>query len=220
MPEDKDLIAYCGLYCGDCFGHKGTIADLARDLRKELRQAHFGRIAGAMAETPFFAVYKDYPVCYEVLGAMVKFRCKKSCRGGGGPPFDDALASFSAAGIPVEVPAPGWRAAVGDFTLEVIGPRRRYAGDNDGSIVLWVTAAERTILLPGDIEAVAQRELGPMPADVMKVPHQGAATSDLGWLAASAPRVAIISVGPNDFGHPSRDVIAALEEAGATVELN
>ena len=20
MPENKDLIAYCGLYCGDCFG--------------------------------------------------------------------------------------------------------------------------------------------------------------------------------------------------------
>ena len=86
MEEEKDLIAYCGLYCGDCFGYKGKIADLARDLRKELRQTKFSRIAQTMSETPFFAVYKDYPQCYEVLGAMVKFRCKRTCRGGGGPP--------------------------------------------------------------------------------------------------------------------------------------
>ena len=86
MAEEKDLIAYCGLYCGDCFGYRGKVADLARDLRKELRQAKFSQIAEAMAAIPFFAVYKDYSRCYEVLGAMVKFRCKRTCRGGGGPP--------------------------------------------------------------------------------------------------------------------------------------
>jgi len=30
--ENKELIGYCGLYSGDCFGHTGTIADLARGL--------------------------------------------------------------------------------------------------------------------------------------------------------------------------------------------
>ena len=60
-------------------------------------------------------------------------------------------------------------------------------------------------------------DLGPLPADVMKVPHQGAATSDVEWLAASAPTLAIISVGPNDFGHPSENVIRVLEAAGADV---
>jgi hypothetical protein len=34
IEKDEHLITYCDLYCGDCFGHKGTIADLARDLRK------------------------------------------------------------------------------------------------------------------------------------------------------------------------------------------
>jgi len=42
VEENKNLLAYCGLYCGDCFAYKGKIAkgkiaDLARDLRKELR---------------------------------------------------------------------------------------------------------------------------------------------------------------------------------------
>lgn len=83
--------------------------------------------------------------------------------------------------------------------------------------MLRVTARDRSVLLPGDIEMVAQRELGPLPADVMKVPHQGAATSGLDWLRSSAPRLAVISVGQNPFGHPSEMVIAELEAAGATV---
>ena len=87
MAGNKDLIAYCGLYCGECTGYKGKVADLARDLRKELRTAKFAKTAEALAAVPFFAVFKNYDQCYEVLGALVKFRCKKSCRGGGGPPF-------------------------------------------------------------------------------------------------------------------------------------
>jgi hypothetical protein len=86
MPKGKDLIAYCGLYCGDCYSYKGKIADLARDLRKELRQEKFDERAETMSKTSFFAAFKNYPQCYELLGEMVKFRCKRSCRGGGGPP--------------------------------------------------------------------------------------------------------------------------------------
>lgn len=86
MAEGKDLITCCGLYCGDCFGYRQKMADLARDLRKELRQSKFAKTAASLSELPFFKVYKDYPQCYEVLGAMVKMRCK-SCRAGGGPPF-------------------------------------------------------------------------------------------------------------------------------------
>ena len=85
--EEKDLIAYCGLYCGECFGYKGKIADLARDLRKELRQAKFERTADFMSTISFFEVFKNYQQCYDVLGQLVRLRCKKSCKGGGGPPF-------------------------------------------------------------------------------------------------------------------------------------
>ena len=80
---DKNLVAYCGLYCGDCFGYQGTLADMARDLRKLLRQNRFDAVAG---EIPF-KEFKHYPECYECLGGMVKLRCKHACRGGGGNPF-------------------------------------------------------------------------------------------------------------------------------------
>ena len=81
--EDKNLIAYCGLFCGDCFGYKGKIADLARDLRKELRESKFDKLAKGIP----FKEFKNYNECYEVLGAMVRLRCKSACRKGGGNPF-------------------------------------------------------------------------------------------------------------------------------------
>jgi hypothetical protein len=87
MAEDRDLIAYCGIYCGECFIGQGKVADLARDLRKELRAYRVDKMAETFAETPFFAVFKDYPQCYDVLGALVRLRCHKGCREGGGPPF-------------------------------------------------------------------------------------------------------------------------------------
>ena len=83
MSEDRNLIAYCGLYCGDCFSYQGKIADLARDLRKELRLAKFDRVVEGIP----FKGFQNYQQCYEVLGAMVRLRCKKTCRDGGGNPF-------------------------------------------------------------------------------------------------------------------------------------
>lgn len=87
VEENKNLLAYCGLYCGDCFAYKGKIADLARDLRKELRDVKFDKTAESLASLSFFEVFKNYKQSYDVLGAMVKFRCKRACKGEGGPPF-------------------------------------------------------------------------------------------------------------------------------------
>lgn len=137
--------------------------------------------------------------------------------GQAGTAIEGLLREMAADGVPVEVPAVGWQARVGTFSVEVLGPKRRYASANDGSLVLRVTAAGITVLLPGDVEAIAQAELGPLSADVLKVPHQGAATSDPAWLVASGSRVAVISVGPNDYGHPSPEVVAVLQASGAEV---
>ncbi len=83
--QSTSLIAACGLYCGDCILRKGEIADLARDLRKKLREEKFGRQADGLSM--FLKPLADYEQCYETLGAMVRLRCKHACREGGGPPF-------------------------------------------------------------------------------------------------------------------------------------
>ncbi len=86
MPKKQDLIGYCGFYCGDCPGYTQTVADLARDLRKELRRHRFGQMAEMLAKVPVFKEFENYDKCYNLLGTMMNLRCRKTCRGNGGPP--------------------------------------------------------------------------------------------------------------------------------------
>jgi competence protein ComEC len=83
--------------------------------------------------------------------------------------------------------------------------------------VLGARLGELDLLLSGDVEATAQQELGPIETDVLKVAHHGAATSDIDWIEGTGANLAVISVGSNDFGHPSPEVLAALEASGARV---
>lgn len=124
----------------------------------------------------------------------------------------------AAAGIPTSSPPVGEVLAWDDLVIEVLAPRRRYASPNDQSVVLRVgrPGGER-LLLTGDVEVFAQADLWGTRAEILKVPHQGGATSDLEWLAGVGARLAVISVGPNQFGHPSAEVIASLEAGGAVV---
>jgi competence protein ComEC len=133
------------------------------------------------------------------------------------PAYRAALAAATGAGVPVVKPPVGRSVDVGSIRLEVLGPRRRYAGPNDQSIVIRAHLAGMSVLLAADVEVVAQGELGRIPSDVLKVPHQGAATSDARWLIENAAPLAIISVGPNDYGHPSESVISTLGQAGSRV---
>lgn len=120
-------------------------------------------------------------------------------------------------GVPAEAPPVGATAQVGPFELEVLGPVRRYASINDGSLVVAISAGGPRLLASGDIETFAQHDLDPGRVDILKVPHQGAATSDLDWLRRHGGSIAVISVGPNSYGHPSAEVIAALDAGGSSV---
>lgn len=136
---------------------------------------------------------------------------------GGGPAAAELLAEARLRGVPVLTPTAGAVFGVGQFTIKAIGPLRSYASPNDQSLVLDIETLGTRMLFAGDVETIAQAELGTVRTDVLKVPHQGAATSDESWVASTGAREAIISVGPNTFGHPSESVIDALEAAGARV---
>jgi competence protein ComEC len=120
-------------------------------------------------------------------------------------------------GIAVVHPSVGDKTQIGNLVVTVEGPLRRYASPNDQSIVLEVRGPGRSALLSGDIETIAQAELGHLKADILKVPHQGAATSSPEWLAGVGAEVAVISVGPNQFGHPAQWVVDLLTDSGVEV---
>ena len=119
--------------------------------------------------------------------------------------------------VAVDFVAAGDGAVLGEFVLDVVGPMRRFAEENNGSVVLYASVGDKSALLPGDIGAIAQRALPPLRPDLLMVPHHGAATSDLGWVTETARDTAIISVGPNSYGHPAPEIVAALADAGIRV---
>ena len=106
---------------------------------------------------------------------------------------------------------------IGSVGLEVLGPIRRYASLNDQSLVIRATLGRGRVFLSGDMEVFAQSEMDPPQVEVLKVPHQGAATSDPDWLVKTGASVAVVSVGPNRFGHPSAELLDILEEAGMEI---
>ena len=133
-----------------------------------------------------------------------------------GDELEELVERASAAGVPIDIVGPGISYRLGAIGIEAIGPVRRYLTRNDGSIVLWVEA-EATVLLPGDIEAIAQRELPALRPDILLVPHHGSGSTDQTWLAATVGAIAVISVGPNTYGHPVPEVRSTLAETGAEV---
>lgn len=100
---------------------------------------------------------------------------------------------------------------------------------NDNSCVLWITATgpqaaalpPGSLLLPGDIERGAERQLvwdnALMPADIVVAPHHGSrSSSSLAFVGATRPRYAIFSAGyRNAFNHPDAAVVDRYEAAGA-----
>jgi len=94
---------------------------------------------------------------------------------------------------------------------------------NNGSVGILIEYGQFRALFTGDSE---QEELrywlasGAIPhVNVLKVAHHGSPNgTSATWIAATKPQAAVISVGAgNSYGHPSPDVIAAWENAGARV---
>jgi competence protein ComEC len=134
------------------------------------------------------------------------------------PALAELSSQLKSAGLEFSHPAVGQTRRIGELMLRVEGPVRRYASPNDQSLVVTVVGRSKTMLLTGDIETFAQADLAGLTADVLKVPHQGSATSDPEWLESVGAGVAVIPVGVNNFGHPADWVIDLLESSGTTVK--
>jgi competence protein ComEC len=99
------------------------------------------------------------------------------------------------------------------------------AARNDDSLVLKLRYADRAMMLPGDAEKEAEREMlseiseDELRAEVLKIGHHGSKNSTTAeFLAAVKPRVAIISVGEdNPYGHPNAELLERLANAGVRV---
>ena len=82
MSRKTDLVGWCGLYCYECPSYTQKAANLAAELRKQLRKDKVDKYADMMAKMPGFEAFSNYSQCMELLDAMTRIRCK-GCKAGG-----------------------------------------------------------------------------------------------------------------------------------------
>jgi competence protein ComEC len=135
--------------------------------------------------------------------------------------FLGAVASSGARWVPIRA---GAAFAVDSVSFRVVHPDTAWAewglDLNEDSAVLLVEYREFRALFSGDAGWDAERRmLGSVgQVDLLKVGHHGSATaSGTPWLAELDPTIAIISVGRNRYGHPSREALERLAVSGSDV---
>jgi len=127
--------------------------------------------------------------------------------------------------IPLVVLEKGDRVSQKDAYIEVLSPQNasEYAGDvNQASLVLRAVAEGTSILFTGDIGQKTERKILAGETDIrsqiLKVPHHGSKySSSKEFLAGVSPSISVIGVGKNNYGHPTKEVLQRLYEAGSEV---
>ncbi len=115
--------------------------------------------------------------------------------------------------------AEGGELRSGELRLTALWPPRELAGapvedPNARSLVLLAEWRHFSILLAADAEAELV-PLDPGPVDVLKVAHHGSEDPGLeALLERTAPKLGVISVGSNPYGHPAPETLQDLREHG------
>jgi competence protein ComEC len=143
------------------------------------------------------------------------------------PEFRKFAETLKSRGTPLEVIGAGDELQFGEVGMKVLWPTAlddpRAASGNNDSVVLLIKFGERAILLTGDIEKETEARVvatnKELRVDLVKVAHHGSRTSStVGFVAATSPRFAVVSVGRTSiFGHPHPEVVERWQQIGAEV---
>lgn len=150
------------------------------------------------------------------------------------PTYQQILGNISTKGMRVLTPDPTVDIDMGDgLILDIIWPIENVwkgmweniTNDdvNNRSVVFRAMKGKKNILFTGDVGKDGERELlksgVKINTAVLKVAHHGSHTStSTGFLLASSPQRAIISVGKNNrYGHPHPHIISRLLHFGTTI---
>ncbi|WP_181273416.1 ComEC/Rec2 family competence protein [Brevibacterium oceani] len=107
---------------------------------------------------------------------------------------------------------------IGSASVEVLWPplRPTVGGEdeelrNEDSLVVRVEQDGLSTLLPGDVGEDEQYVLaqGLSPVDVLIAPHHGSSDLAPEFFTAAAPRLGVVSVGENSYGHPTQKSLRA-----------
>lgn len=102
--------------------------------------------------------------------------------------------------------------------LNPVGGIRQGDDLNEASLVVMITYGDDSILLEADAGRGFESGYDAGSVDAIKAGHHGAATSlSTDLLERALPHIAIISVGKNGYGHPSKETVGRLVAMGAEI---
>ena len=113
--------------------------------------------------------------------------------------------------------------ALGDATIDILGPIWYSSNMNDLSLIIKITYGSTSFLFTGDAEWDEEHDLLEagidISANVLKVAHHGSDSStSYVFLREVAPTYAVISVSKeSQYGHPHSETLNRLEDAGVIV---
>jgi competence protein ComEC len=134
---------------------------------------------------------------------------------------DNLIGTAVRQGVPVRLVSAGTIFRSGNLILEIIAPVRKYNSLNDLSLQVRASFGAFSLLFTGDAESAAEQDVvssGIGQTDILNVSHHGAKSSTGDALLRQIePQAAIISVGPNCYGHPSQEVLSRLAAFGVEI---
>ena len=135
--------------------------------------------------------------------------------------YQNMLTAIKEKGLKITRPEVGEVYELDDGSqFTILGPVEPSTEMNNNSVVLKFEYGDTSFLFTGDCEADMEELIldagADVSADVLKLGHHGSSTSTSDeWLEAVNPRFGAISCGKdNSYGHPHKETIAKLKQAG------
>ena len=112
---------------------------------------------------------------------------------------------------------------LGNATFKIVSPvKYTYNDENNNSVGIRLTDGSHSFLLLGDAESQSESDIInsgiDLSCDVYMVSHHGSSNSSTNALLDIAnPSVAVISVGKNDYGHPTEQTLNRLSSHNISI---
>ncbi len=108
--------------------------------------------------------------------------------------------------------------------FKIIWPSKNDANSktpiNDDSMVIKFDSENLSSLFTADISSKTEQKIlnQSISADILKVPHHGSKySSSENFIKAVNPKIAVVEVGKNSYGHPTQEVLKRISDLGAKI---
>ena len=145
----------------------------------------------------------------------------------GNPAYESLLEAARQSGCQIAWIGAGGRIRTDDVSITCLWDGTEYVGNKDNnetSMVLWMECGSIHTLFTGDLGMEGEKNLVgrlPGPCTILKAAHHGSRnSSSREFLQAVSPEITLISCGKeNSYGHPHRETLQRLSEAGSKVYI-